>query len=108
LATLISASEPPLPKGNAILSPEGRKRFFVVHGGLFSKDEITLEDIRTIDRVGKQPGQEGIMCESFCIPLSRKYVTFFVFAYGTKGEVLHIHHIQEKDNSLMAFLAVMD
>lgn len=86
LATLISASESPPSKDNAILSPEGRKRFFVVHGGLFSKDEVTLEDIRKIDRVGKQPGQEGIMCESFCIPLSRNELSE-VFAYQTIGEV---------------------
>lgn len=64
LATLLGASEPPTTKDDAILSPEGRKRFFIVHGGLFSKDQVTLEDIRKINRIGKQPGQEGIMCES--------------------------------------------
>jgi len=30
---------------------------------LFSKDDVTLDDIRRIDRVGRQPGQEGILCE---------------------------------------------
>lgn len=65
LATLISATKPPKPSPNenAILSPDGLKRFFVVHGGLFSKDEVTLEDIRKIPRIGRQPGQEGLMCE---------------------------------------------
>lgn len=65
LATLVSATKPPPPKEriNAILSPDGLKRFFVVHGGLFSKDGVTLDDIRKIDRIGRQPGQEGIMCE---------------------------------------------
>ncbi|KAH9485179.1 Serine/threonine-protein phosphatase T [Psilocybe cubensis] len=63
LSTLVNATKPPPSKDNAILSPEGFKRFFVVHGGLFSKDGVTLEDIRKIDRVGRQPGQEGIMCE---------------------------------------------
>ncbi|KAL6310377.1 Metallo-dependent phosphatase-like protein [Sparassis latifolia] len=64
LATLISATKPPsAPKGRVILSPEGRKRYFVVHGGLFSKDGVTLEDIRKIDRIGRQPGQQGLMCE---------------------------------------------
>ncbi len=63
LATLLGASEPPTTKDDAILSPKGRKQFFIVHGGLFSKDEVTLEDIRKINRIGKQPGQEGIMCE---------------------------------------------
>jgi serine/threonine-protein phosphatase 5 len=65
LATLVSATKPPKasPNENAILSPDGLKRYFVVHGGLFSKDEVTLEDIRKIPRFGKQPGQEGLMCE---------------------------------------------
>lgn len=63
LATLVSATKPPQHKGDAILSPEGLKRFFVVHGGLFSKDDVTLDDIRRIDRVGRQPGQEGILCK---------------------------------------------
>lgn len=68
LATLISATKPPKssPNENAILSPDGFKRFFVVHGGLFSKDEVTLEDIRKIPRIGRQPGQEGLMCEVCC------------------------------------------
>ena len=40
------------------------KRYHVVHGGLFSKDEVTLADIRAIDRLGqKQPGQSGLMSE---------------------------------------------
>jgi serine/threonine-protein phosphatase 5 len=65
LATLVSATKPPKVslKKDAILSPDGIKRYFVVHGGLFSKDEVTLEDIRKIPRFGKQPGQEGLMCE---------------------------------------------
>ena len=64
LATLISATKPPSgPTKDVILSPEGKKRYFVVHGGLFSKDGVTLEDIRKLDRIGKQPGTEGLMCE---------------------------------------------
>ncbi|KAH8920187.1 Metallo-dependent phosphatase [Atractiella rhizophila] len=71
LATVISASKAPSPARaatslhkNPTLSPEGFKRFFVVHGGLFSKDGVTLDDIRTIDRIKKkQPGSEGLMCE---------------------------------------------
>ncbi|KAK7053477.1 Palmitoyl-protein thioesterase 1 [Paramarasmius palmivorus] len=66
LSTLITASQPPLPKSltpNTILSPTGTKRYFVVHGGLFSKDDVTLDDIRNINRIGKQPGQSGLMCE---------------------------------------------
>lgn len=65
LATLISATK--LPSGsanNVILSPDGRKRYFVVHGGLFSKDGVTLDDIRKVQRIGRQPGQEGLMCKS--------------------------------------------
>ncbi|KAI5890586.1 protein phosphatase 5 [Schizophyllum commune H4-8] len=63
LATLICASKPPPSPGKAILSSDGKKRYFVVHGGLFSKDGVTLEDIRKLDRIGKQPGTEGLMCE---------------------------------------------
>jgi len=65
LATLVSPTLPPVStsKATAILSPEGRKRFFIVHGGLFSKDGVTLDEIRKIPRLGKQPGNEGLMCE---------------------------------------------
>lgn len=65
LATLISGTKPPIKSGvpNPILSEEGFKRYFVVHGGLFSKDGVTLEDIRKVPRIGRQPGQQGLMCE---------------------------------------------
>lgn len=64
LATLVQPTMPPKnPKASEILSPEGRRRFFVVHGGLFSKDGVTLDEIKGIDRIGKQPGNEGLMCE---------------------------------------------
>lgn len=33
-----------------------------MHGGLFSKDDVTLEEIKKIDR-NRQPPDEGIMCE---------------------------------------------
>ena len=62
LATLVSATKPPSSPQGAILSPEGKKRFFVVHGGLFSKDGVTLDEIRKIERIGRQPGTEGLMC----------------------------------------------
>jgi serine/threonine-protein phosphatase 5 len=63
LATLVSATTAPKTTGvNTILSPEGYKRYFVVHGGLFSKDGVTLDDVRKIPRIGRQPGQDGLMC----------------------------------------------
>ncbi|KAI5121578.1 hypothetical protein M0805_000757 [Coniferiporia weirii] len=67
LSTLINATQPPAlglesPK-QPILSPSGVKRYFVVHGGLFSKDDVSLDEIRKIPRLGRQPGQEGLMCE---------------------------------------------
>jgi len=61
LATLLNATRPPAKK-EGILSADGFKRYFVVHGGLFSQDEVTLDDIRQIPRVGRQPGTEGLMC----------------------------------------------
>jgi serine/threonine-protein phosphatase 5 len=63
LATVVSATAAPKTTSeNTILSPEGHKRYFVVHGGLFSKDGVTLDDVRKIPRIGRQPGQEGLMC----------------------------------------------
>ena len=38
---LVSPTKPPNAKGGAILSPDGLKRFFIAHGGLFRKDEVT-------------------------------------------------------------------
>lgn len=59
----MSATTAPKTTGvNTILSPEGYKRYFVVHGGLFSKDGVTLDDVRKIPRIGRQPGQDGLMC----------------------------------------------
>jgi len=63
LATLVSATRSPAKENNAILSPDGFKRYFVAHGGLFSKDGITLDEIRQIKRIGRQPGTEGLICE---------------------------------------------
>ncbi|KIJ67953.1 hypothetical protein HYDPIDRAFT_83817, partial [Hydnomerulius pinastri MD-312] len=64
LATLVSGTKLSTDvTSKTILSPEKRKRYFVVHGGLFSKDGVTLDEIRKIPRVGRQPGQEGLMCE---------------------------------------------
>lgn len=75
LATLISTPLPPLQgqdlpatvskaQKSPILDEHGKKRFFVVHGGLFSKDDVYLKDIKEIDRHKiAQPGQEGLMME---------------------------------------------
>ncbi|ORX63207.1 protein phosphatase 5 [Hesseltinella vesiculosa] len=39
-------------------------KILVVHGGLFSRDGVTLDDIRKIDRLAhRQPPNEGLMCE---------------------------------------------
>ena len=60
----MSATKPPRTKSPSdILSEEGLRRYFVVHGGLFSQDDVTLEDVRKIQRVGRQPGTEGLMCK---------------------------------------------
>jgi len=37
-------------------------RVLVMHGGLFAKDDVTLEDIKKTER-NRQPPDEGIMCE---------------------------------------------
>lgn len=46
-----------LPLGTLI-----NKKILVVHGGLFSKDGVTLDDIRKLDRF-REPPDEGIMCD---------------------------------------------
>ncbi|XP_058801857.1 serine/threonine-protein phosphatase 5 [Phymastichus coffea] len=38
------------------------RRVLVMHGGLFSRDDVTLDEIRKIDR-NRQPPDEGPMCE---------------------------------------------
>ncbi|KAH0568823.1 serine/threonine-protein phosphatase 5 [Cotesia glomerata] len=38
------------------------KRVLVMHGGLFSRDDVTLQEIRETDR-NRQPPDEGVMCE---------------------------------------------
>jgi len=38
-------------------------KVFVVHGGLFTKDGVTLDEIRALDR-NREPPDEGIMCEA--------------------------------------------
>mmetsp|Transcript_32764 Transcript_32764/g.45483 ORF Transcript_32764/g.45483 Transcript_32764/m.45483 type:complete len:487 (+) Transcript_32764:227-1687(+) len=37
-------------------------KVFVVHGGLFSQDGVTLEQLRAIER-NREPPDEGLMCE---------------------------------------------
>lgn len=40
------------------------KKYFVLHGGLFSDDNISLDDVRKLDRFKqRQPGQSGLMME---------------------------------------------
>lgn len=40
------------------------KRYFTLHGGLFSDDKTTLDDVRKINRhQQRQPGQQGLMME---------------------------------------------
>lgn len=40
------------------------EKYFVLHGGLFSDDSVTLDDIRKLDRhKQRQPGQSGLMME---------------------------------------------
>merc|ERR1719230_790392 len=38
------------------------RKVFVVHGGLFSKDGVTLDDIRKVNRI-QEPPDEGLMTE---------------------------------------------
>jgi len=78
LATLVSATQPPAKKEDVILSPDDFKRYFVTHGGLFGKDGITLDEIRAIKRIGRQPGTEGLMCT-------------LSFVFAASGDSTHLH-----------------
>lgn len=46
-----------IPLGNLIMS-----KILVIHGGLFSKDGVTIDDLRAINRF-HQPSNTGLMCE---------------------------------------------
>lgn len=37
-------------------------KVLVMHGGLFSSDDVTIDDLRKVER-NRQPPEEGIMCE---------------------------------------------
>lgn len=73
---LVAATQPPQPRKDPrlplkpIVGPNGSVRYFIVHGGLFSNDDVTLEDVRKIDRKKqKQPSGETIMGEAlWCDP----------------------------------------
>ena len=39
-----------------------QSKVIVMHGGLFAKDNVTLDDIKKIDR-NRQPPDEGLMCD---------------------------------------------
>lgn len=71
LATLISATKEPVPgselpyhaplaQRSPILTDDGKKRYFVVHGGLPQQDGVTLDMIRAIDRFKVAQPSEGI------------------------------------------------
>ncbi|KAJ1565972.1 Serine/threonine-protein phosphatase 5 [Nowakowskiella sp. JEL0078] len=46
-----------IPLGNLV-----EEKIFVIHGGLFTRDDVTMDEIRKIDRF-RQPGNTGIMSE---------------------------------------------
>jgi serine/threonine-protein phosphatase 5 len=49
-----------IPLANCI-----NQKILVVHGGLFSRDDVTLDEIRQIDRF-RQPGDSGMHIYSIC------------------------------------------
>jgi len=51
-----------IPLSAHIKAPKVNKSALVVHGGLFSQEGVTLEDIRKIHR-NQQPPDSGLMCE---------------------------------------------
>ena len=51
-----------LPLAHLIQRENDNGKVIVMHGGLFNKDDVTLDDIRKVDRV-RQPPEEGLMCD---------------------------------------------
>jgi serine/threonine-protein phosphatase 5 len=51
-----------LPLGSCLHSSDDKSRVLVVHGGLFSTDGVTLDDLRKVNR-NMQPPESGLMCE---------------------------------------------
>ncbi|KEI40671.1 uncharacterized protein L969DRAFT_72019 [Mixia osmundae IAM 14324] len=70
IATLVTASCPPAGPVDARLPSvpilhKGTRRYLILHGGLFSKDETSLADVRKIQRLkSKQPQSGTIMSEA--------------------------------------------
>lgn len=71
LATTITATQAPVPGGDLpyhaplaqrspILTQDGFKRYFVVHGGLPQEDNVTLDMIQSINRFKIGQPSEGI------------------------------------------------
>jgi len=64
LRPLPTSFPPAVPQSKApILSPDGKMRYFVCHGGLFSRDGVTLDEVRAINRIGQQPENVGLMSD---------------------------------------------
>uniref|UniRef100_A0A0W0F0S8 Serine/threonine-protein phosphatase n=1 Tax=Moniliophthora roreri TaxID=221103 RepID=A0A0W0F0S8_MONRR len=92
LSTLIHASKQPKTKtSQTILSPQGMKRYFVVHGGLFSKDDVTLDDVRRIERAmpGRGPSKRGVGI-AYGPDVTKKWCT----ANGVTG-VIRSHEVRQ-------------
>lgn len=67
------------------------KKVLVMHGGLFSQDNVKLEDIRKIDR-DRQPPSEGLMCEilwSDPMPVNGRVVSKRGIAIAFGPDVTH-------------------
>lgn len=56
-----------------------------MHGGLFAQDNVTLDDLRNIER-NRQPPEEGLMCDLLVSVIhftieSFNYLLFMRFIY---------------------------
>ena len=67
------------------------RKVLVMHGGLFDRDNVKLDDIRKIDR-NKQPPNEGLMCEilwSDPMPMNGRVVSKRGIAIAFGPDVTH-------------------
>ena len=110
VATLVTASKKPtLPAFAALrslshptLGPNGTKRYFVVHGGLFSDDKVGLEEVRKINRKGqKDPSGETVFGEA----LWTEYVRIFALSNDSEAAilVLRMPRVEDQASEVLAW-----
>lgn len=48
------------------MGPDGNKRYLILHGGLFTDDNVGLDDLRKIDRLKVKQPNGSFFLALFC------------------------------------------